>query len=215
MPRRVSKSPLLSLTIAFALGVGTLAYAGLAAAGPAPSEAAPGGGFDPKALDELTGSVKQVSLTEDMVDRLIESYPDMRAASAKFGQTELPENAPAPGAENSDLNAMSADKRKALEEVAAKHGFKNLDEWSTVASSVVMSYAYAMQGKKPGSLEEAVKANIEHAKNDPSLTPAEKEQTIAQYQELGTKLARLEPLPENYDLILKMKEKVTPIMEAR
>jgi hypothetical protein len=37
---------------------------------------------------------------------------------------------------------------KALEAIAIKHGFKDLDEWSTVASSVAMSNAYAIQGKK-------------------------------------------------------------------
>jgi hypothetical protein len=200
--------------LALAFGIAALCLAApQASAGSA--QAAPSGGFDPSTLDEVTQSVKQIPLTEEMVNRLIDSYPDMRAASAKFGMTQMPEQAPSPDGSNSDLDAMPADKRSALEDVAKKHGFKDLDEWSTAASSVVMSYAYAMQGKKPGSLEEAVKMNIEHAKNDPSLTADEKAQTIEQYKELGTKLARLEPLQQNYDLVLKMKEKLTPIMEAR
>jgi hypothetical protein len=119
----------------------------------APAGSAQGGandGFDPSSLDEVTQAAKQIPLTEDMINRLIESYPDMRQASAKFGSTELPEHAPAADSGMSDLDAMPLDKRKALEDVATKHGFKSLDEWSTVGSSVVMSYAYACRGRSLG-----------------------------------------------------------------
>src|SRR5262245_18692941 len=105
----------------------------------AQSQTAHDDGFDPKALDAIAESARQVPLTEDMVNRLIASYPDMRAASAKFDATELPEQSPGTDGTNSDLDAMSADKRKALEAIATKHGFKDLDEWSSVASSVAMS----------------------------------------------------------------------------
>lgn len=181
----------------------------------AQGQAALDDGFDPKALDAITESVHLVPLTEDMVNRLIASYPDMRATSAKFDATELPEHPPAAGDANSDLGAMPPDKRKALEAVATKYGFKDLDEWSSVASSVAMSYAYALQGKKPGSLEEAVKKNIAQAERDPRMSEEQKKKTIEQYREIGSKLARLEPLKQNYDLVVKMSDKVTPILEAR
>jgi hypothetical protein len=187
----------------------------VALSGPGFSQATPDGGFDPADLDEITDSIKQVPLTEDMINRLIASYPDMRAASAKFDATQLPENLPSAGDSNTDLDAMPKEKREALEAVAVKHGFKDLNEWSSVATSVTMSYAYAMQGKKPGSLEEAVKKNIEHAERDPSMTIEQKQKIIEQYREIGAKLAPLEPLKQNYDLVVKMSDKVTPILEAR
>ena len=84
----------------------------------------------------------------------------MRAAGAKSGGTELPEQPPAAGSGASDLDAMPPEKRAELEAVATKYGFKNLSEWSDVASSVVMSYAYAVQGKKPGAIEDVIKLNF-------------------------------------------------------
>jgi hypothetical protein len=175
---------------------------------------APTGGFDPSVIDAMAASMRQVPLTEDMVNRFIASYREMGAVGAKFPGTELPER-PASGSTGSELDALPADKRRALEEVAAKYGFKTLDDWTAVASSVVMSYTYAKQGKRPGALEQAVKVNIAEAQEDPKMTDEQKRVAIAQYRELGAKLARLEPLKENFELIEKMKNKVASIMEAK
>ena len=70
-----------------------------------------------------------------MINRFVASFPDMRAVGAKFPATQPTEEAAA----GSDLDALSPEKRKAMEEVATKHGFKDLEEWTTVASSIVMS----------------------------------------------------------------------------
>jgi hypothetical protein len=192
------------LSLAFAL------LLSLAAPAAALAQAAPGGGFDPADIDKITASVRQVPLTADMVDRLIASFPDMRRVAAKFGGAELPAQA---GVDAAGIAAMPAAKRKALEAVAAEHGFESLNQWTDVASSVTMTYVYAMQGKKPGSLDEAVKANIAQAERDPTLSAEQKQQTVAQYKLIGDKLARLEPLQENYTLIVEMKDKITPLMD--
>jgi hypothetical protein len=75
-----------------------------------------------------------------------------------------------------------------------------------------MSYAYALQGKKPGELEKTISAHISEVKDDPKLNAEQKEAQIARLQEFGQKLGRLEPLPENYALVEQMKSKVAPIM---
>lgn len=180
-----------------------------------PNQNLPDGGFDPAALDKITASVRQVPLTEDMVNRLIASYGDMRAVGAKYPGTELPESPPALDSGKSDLDVLPSDKRQALETVATKNGFETLDDWTTVASSVVMSYSYVILGKKPGALAEAVKLNVAQAERDPTLTDEEKKKTVAQYRQIGSKLALLEPLKENYELIVRMKEQVTPIMDPK
>jgi hypothetical protein len=192
------------LCLAFALVLS------IAAAAPALAQGAPGGGFDPADIDKITASAHQVPLTADMVDRLIASFPDMRRVAAKFGGTELPAQA---GVDAAGIAAMPAEKRKALEAVATEHGFESLGQWTDVASSVTMTYVYAMQGKKPGSLAEAVKANIAQAERDPNLSAQQKQQTVAQYKMIGDKLARLEPLQENYTLVVEMKDKITPLMD--
>lgn len=171
------------------------------------------GGFDPATLADMTASVRQVPLTEEMVDRLIASYPAIRAAGAKFPATELPEASQEPGSGASDLDAMPADKRAELEAVAKEHGFKDLQEWLDVANSVVMSYVYAAQGKKPGSVEEAVRLNVAQAERDPGLTAEQKAETVATYRKIGETLARLEPSKENYTLVVGMKDKLAPIMD--
>ena len=209
MPSRIPLRQGLLPVIALVLGLLAAPF------GAALSEDVPQDGFDPASIDEMARTVRQVTLTEDMIDRLIASHPDMRAASAKFGQTEMPEHPPAAGSDGSDLDAMGGDKRAALEAVATKHGFKNLEEWSDVASAVAMSYTYAIQEKTSAGLEEAVRLNIAQAERDPTLSEAERKRTIALYREVGVKLAKLQPPKGNVELIVRLKDKVTPLMEAR
>jgi hypothetical protein len=118
------------------------AFLFLALGAPLPALAQGLEGFDPATLDKMAESVRQVPLTEDMINRFVASYAEMRAAGAKFPVTEPTEEAAA----GSDLDALSPEKRKAMEEVATKHGIKDLEEWTTVASSIVMSYAYVKEG---------------------------------------------------------------------
>jgi len=203
MPRRFPNVPALSalvLLLTFAV------CPSVRAQGLAP------GGFDPAQIEEMTASSRQVPLTKEKIDRLIASFPDMRKTGAEFPGTELPDE-PSEGGQTSDLDAMPADKRAALEAVAKKHGFKDLQEWTDVANSVVMSYVYAAQGKKPGSVEEAVRMNVASAEQDPNLTPEQREQTVALYRKMGETLQRLEPSKENYALVVEMKDKLAPVMD--
>jgi hypothetical protein len=80
-----------------------------------------------------------------MVNRFIASYPDMKAVGAEFPGTEVPDRPD----KQSEVQALPPEKRKAMEDVATKHGFRDLDEWVAVTSSVAMSYAYVREGKSP------------------------------------------------------------------
>ena len=113
------------------------------------------------------------------------------------------------------MGALSPEKREAMTAVATKHGFKDLEEWSAVASSVVMSYAYLREGKGLDELDKMVNQLVAQAENDTKLTEEQKQKTIAQVRELGAKLARLQPLPQNYELVEKMIGKVAPIMKIQ
>jgi hypothetical protein len=190
----------LLLPALFALGLGL-------AAPVTPSFAADG--FDPAALDEIAKDVHQVPLTEDMIDRFVASYPEMKEVGAKFPQAEMPD------ASQNDIASMPADKRDAMTAVATKHGFKDLQEWSDVAQSVVMSYAYLREGKGPQELDKMVNAMVAQAENDSKLTDEQRQKTIEQVRELGAKLAKLQPLPQNYELVEKMIGKVAPVMKIQ
>jgi hypothetical protein len=164
--------------------------------------------FDPAVLDEMAKDVHQVPLTEDMIDRFVASYPEMKEVGAKFGATQMPE---APS-DKSDLELLE---REAMTAVATKHGFTDLQEWSDVAQSVVMSYAYLREGKGLQELDKMVDQMVAQAEADSKLTEEQKQKTIAQVRELGAKLAKLQPLPQNYDLVEKMIGKVAAVMKIQ
>lgn len=167
--------------------------------------------FDPAVLDKMAEDVHQVPLTEDIVNRFVASYPEMREVSAKFGTTQMPDEPSAGG----DLAALPPEKREAMTAVATKHGFKDLQEWSDVAESVVMSYAYLREGKGLTELDKMVDQLVAQTESDSKLTEEQKQKTIAQVRELGAKLAKFQPLPENYKLVEKMIGKVAPIMKIQ
>ena len=164
---------------------------------------------DPVAIEKMAADVRQVPLTEDMVNRFIASFKGMREVAKKFPNTKLPDSVidEAPG---SEFKHMPVDKRAAMTAVATANGIKDLEDWSVVA--IAMSYTYALQGKKPGELAKAISTNISEIKEDPKLNSAQKEEQIARLEDFGQKLGRLEPLPENYALVGHMKDKVKPIM---
>jgi hypothetical protein len=166
---------------------------------------------DPVAIEKMAADVRQVPLTEDMINRFIASFKGMREVAKKFPNTKLPDSVidEAPG---SEFKHMPEDKRAAMTAVATANGFKDLEEWSVVGSSIAMSYTYALQGKKPGELSKAISMHISEVKDDPKLNSEQKEEQIARLEDFGQKLGRLEPLPENYALVEQMKDKVKPIM---
>ena len=90
---------------------------------------------DPVAIEKMAADVRQVPLTEDMVNRFIASFKGMREVAKKFPNTKLPDLVidEAPG---SELKHMPEDKRAAMTAVATANGFKDLEDWSVVGSSI-------------------------------------------------------------------------------
>ena len=70
---------------------------------------------------------------------------------------------------------MPPEKRKATEEVATKHGFKNLEEWIAVTNSVAMSYAYVRESKSQKDLDAMVANAVAQAEADQKLTDEQRE----------------------------------------
>ena len=137
---------------------------------------------DPVAIEKMAADVRQVPLTEDMVNRFIASFKGMREVAKKFPNTKLPDSVidEAPG---SEFKHMPEDKRAAMTAVATANGFKDLEDWSVVA--IAMSYTYALQGRTPGELAKAISTNISEIKEDPKLNSAQKEEQIARLEDFG------------------------------
>ena len=172
--------------------------------------------FDPAVLDKMAEEAHQVPLTEDMINRFVASYPEMREIGAKFPAAQAPDEPSGKGdSDKSDLDALPPEKREAMTAVATKHGFKDLQEWSDVAQSVVMSYAYLREGKGLDELDKMLNQLVAEAENDTKLTEEQKQKTIAQVRELGAKLAKLQPLPQNFELVEKMIGKVALVMKIQ
>ena len=167
--------------------------------------------IDPVQVEKMAAEVRQVDLTEDLIDRFIASFKEMREVAKKFPDTRLPDSVidEAPGAE---FKHMAADKRDAMMAVATANGFKDLDEWSIVGSSIAMSYAYGLQGKKPGEVAKTIAMHISEVKEDQRLDPSQKDAQIAQLRDFGQKLERLEPTQHNFELVEQMKSKLAPVM---
>jgi hypothetical protein len=142
---------------------------------------------DPVAIEKMAADVRQVPLTEDMVNRFIASFKGMREVAKTFPNTKLPDSVidEVPG---SELKHMPEDKRAAMTEVATANGFKDLEEWSVVGSSIAMSYTYALQGKKPGELSKAIIMHISEVKETPSSTPSRKKRRLRDWRILGRSL---------------------------
>ena len=100
--------------------------------------------------------------------------------------------------------------------VATKHGFKDLQEWSDVAQSVVMSYAYLREGKGlAGARQDGRPAWSPRQSRTASSPTSKSRRPSRKVRELGAKLAKFQPLPQNYELVEKMIGKVAPVMKIQ
>jgi hypothetical protein len=78
-----------------------------------------------------------------------------------------------------------------------------------------MSYAHLREGKSRQDLQTMIDRAVTQAENNPKLTQEQREKAIAQYLEIGDKLAKLQPLPANIELVEKMIGKVAPVMKIQ
>src|SRR5688572_8727804 len=77
--------------------------------------------IDPVQVEKMAAEVRQVPLSEDMVDRFIASFKEMRDVAKKFPETKLPDSIidETPGTE---FKHMSPEKREAMMKVATANG---------------------------------------------------------------------------------------------
>jgi hypothetical protein len=141
---------------------------------------------DPVAIEKMAADVRQVPLTEDMINRFIASFKGMREVAKKFPNTKLPDSVidEAPG---SEFKHMPEDKRAAMTAVATANGFKDLEEWSVVGSSIAMSYTYALQGSL-ASFRRPSACISPRSRTTPSSTPSRRKSRLRDWRILGRSL---------------------------
>ncbi|HVV94209.1 MAG TPA: hypothetical protein VHD15_12395 [Hyphomicrobiales bacterium] len=194
--------------------VGVLAFAAAAAAAPAPGA----GGADVKAPPAAAAPAKggvampaaanlqpvQVLLTPDLVERFIQSYPELEALSDQLDQRH-PAAASGSDEEEEGPEYLLADHLSdpedaaAIDKLLAKHGFSSYVEWANVAHSV--SIAADAADSPPNDLDTQKKQALAELEADKSMNADEK---AAQREEIENQFAALTefvPLPGNVAVV--------------
>ena len=178
-----------ALGVACLLSAASLASSGTAFAQakqpPAPSQAAP--------AQQQAPALKQIALTDKQVDGVLAAQKDMDAVTAK-----LPENT-AP-----DQKVMAQ-----LDEVAKKHGFAGLDDYSTVVDNISLVIGgFDPATKKYVGTNAVIKAQIAQVRADNKMPAKDKKEAL---DELNQALKTPAPQVENkgnIDLIAKYYDKL-------
>jgi hypothetical protein len=169
-------------TVAVALAVGMAAPA-LAVAQSPTSDAAP--------------MPDQVTLTPDMVQRFIDSWPDFKALGDKLATDRgVDPSAGTPTAAFSSW-AKEADAKAEIDAVVTKHGFASLQDWIGAADSVMIAFSYDEQELSEERLAEIL-AEVEAS---PQVPPDQKAAAAAQVREYFAAARMLKPLPGNVETI--------------
>lgn len=159
----------------------------------------------PPNIPELSNSATdQVPLTTDLVQRLIDSWPEMSALASDFtDQYGIDEDAPDPAAVFGSWASHPEAKAK-IDAVIAKHDFKDLDEWTKVANSILIAYDWDDDLVDPKKIEEAV----HDIDKTPGLSQAEKDALIAQVKEQAASAEESRPLPGNREVIAPFSDRI-------
>jgi hypothetical protein len=169
-----------SILAAFALALGLLAV-------PARAE-------EPAAPKTVYGALEQVPLTEEQIKNYIEAQADMQTAMG---------DAPTDAAEP-DAKTMAK-----LEGIAKKHGFRDFNEYNTVAGNVTM----VLDGIDPDTktyvgADKLIQRSIDEVNADKQMTADEKRAAIS---DLQTQLKGVTPVKNkgNIDLVVKNYDKLS------
>ena len=160
--------------------------------------AAPALAEDAKPATEATGSnydaLQQVQLTDAQVANYIASVPEMQAAMG---------DAPADAAEP-DAKTMAK-----LEIISKQHGFKDFNDYNTVAGNISL----VLDGVDPETktyvgADKLIAKSIADVKADKTMKEADRKATLAELQ-LQEKTVTPVKFKGNIDLVVKNYDKLT------
>ena len=155
---------------------------------------------------------QQVSLTPEMVGRMIDSVPEVRqtaeALQAKYDTGSLdPGNDPA-GRWQAWL--AYSDASSTLGQVCQKYGFADFPEWVATFSSVAMAHAFARQG---GTIDDEMAKAAEAIRNNPNLSDAQKEMMLKQFEASVASVATMRPSQQNIDAVAPYGDRLEALFE--
>ncbi|WP_029040131.1 hypothetical protein [Cucumibacter marinus] len=163
------------------------------------------------ALAQAPG-VPIASLTPDIVQNFVASYPEVRALTqqleTEFDTETMDEESPAAAF----IGFMAyEDAQNRINAVIEPHGFSGFMEWLQTMSAVTQAYAWAEQG---GAMDQQMAAAIEQVQNNPGLTDEQKTMMIEQITAASDAMGASRPPQENIDAVNAHADAVRSIFEA-
>ncbi len=148
----------------------------------------------PPAADSVYRALEQVPLTADQVQHYIDAMPDMQAAMG-----DLPADAAEP-----DAATMAK-----LGDIARKHGFRDFDDYNTVAGNIALTLdGVDPQAKTYVGAKALIEKSIAEANADKQMSEADKKAALADLQ-IQLKTVPTIKYQGNIDLVLKNYDKLT------
>ena len=160
-------------------------------------------------------NITHVPLSQDKVQRLLQSMPEMQAFGKKHQLNKLPKGTMKdPNAalmkylqENNLLNEMQA--------LLNKYGFKSVQEWTRIMQSVTVAYGFAKSGKTPAQMKAEMQAMIDKLQADPNMSPQQKSGLITMFrQQMGMAL-KMAPPAGNIEVVKQMLPQIEQAMKRK
>jgi len=158
----------------------------------------------------------QVSLTPELVEGFIGSYPELHQLGEqleqKYGKVDAdPED---PSSFVSGF-AQYADARAQMEGIVQGHGIPSIQDWVQVAYSVMLAYSFAERGEGGGSVDSEMAEAIGQIKNDKSIPEQQKEQLIAMLEQQMAQISQLRPPAGNIEVVVPYAEQIKQIVDSQ
>ena len=139
----------------------------------------------------------QVTLTPDMVQRFIASWPDFKALGDKLAEDRGVD--PQAGTPTAAFAAWAreADAKAEIDAVVTRYGFGSLEQWIGVADSVMLAFSYDAEELSDERLAEIL-ADVEAS---PQVPPDQKAAAAEQVRAYFAAARALKPLPGNVETV--------------
>jgi len=155
-----------------------------------------------------TAQIQQVPLSADMVQRVIVSYPGLKAKAEELGKRY---DAPDEGfAEGLQAWMMASSLHGELNTLAGQYGFDSFLGWLQTVYSVAQAYAFAQGGDKMDAQIAEALAQID---SNPNIPAAQKEMLRQQIQASAAMIGGMRPSQENIDAVTPFLDQLKPVLE--
>jgi hypothetical protein len=143
--------------------------------------------------------IQQIKLSEKTIESFIAAQKDMAKVAEKM--------------QGAGTDKPDPSHQKELDAVAAKHGFKDFNEFDDVAANVLM----IMAGIDPANGTftdpvDSIKKEIAEVTADKSIKPADKKQMLEELNE-ALKVTQPVQFKENIELVKKFREKIDAVLQ--